>query len=71
METTSDQVRDFKEGIGRAAWKMDLWRFAEILGSDASHVYTQEKFKDLSALNKALGRFDAETLTKIVNAEVT
>ncbi len=68
---TADQVRDFKEGVGRASWKMDLWRFAEIIGSDSSHAYTQEKFKQLSALNQALGRFDAETLTKIINAEIS
>ena len=65
---TSDQIRDFKDGIGTATWKMDLWRFAEIIGSDSGHVYTQEKFKQLSALGKALGQFDAETLAKIINA---
>jgi len=67
---TTDQIIEFKEGIGTAAWRMDLWRFAEIIGSDSSHVYTQEKFKQLSALSKALAQFDAETLTKIINAEV-
>lgn len=67
---TGDQVRDFKEGIGVAAWKMDLWCFAEIIGSDASHTYTQDKFRQLSALSKVLGQFDAETLAKIINAEV-
>lgn len=70
MKVTSDQVRDFKEGVGMASWKMDLWRFADVIGSDASHIYTQEKFKQLSALSKALGQFDAETLAMIINAEV-
>lgn len=65
---TGDQVRDFKEGVGMAAWKMDLWRFAEVIGSDSGHTYTQDKFKQLSALSKALGQFDAETLAKIINA---
>lgn len=65
---TTDQVIDFKESVGMAAWKMDLWRFAEVIGSDSSHTYTQDKFKQLSVLNKALGQFDAETLTKIINA---
>jgi len=67
---TTDQIIEFKEGIGTAAWRMDLWRFAEIIGSDSGHVYTQEKFKQLSTLNKALAQFDAETLAKIINAEV-
>lgn len=65
---TTDQVIDFKESVGMTAWKMDLWRFAEVIGSDSSHTYTQDKFKQLSVLNKALGQFDAETLTKIINA---
>jgi hypothetical protein len=71
MMMTTDQVIEFKEGIGTAAWKMDLWRFAEIIGSDSSHAYTQDKFRQLSALNKALAQFDAETLARIINAEVS
>jgi hypothetical protein len=67
---TADQIIEFKEGIGTAAWRMDLWRFAEIIGSDPSHLYTQDKFKQLSVLNKALAQFDAETLAKIINAEM-
>lgn len=64
----AQQVRDFKEAVGMAAWNLDLWRFAEIIGSDSGHTYTQDKFKQLSALSKALGQFDADTLTKIINA---
>lgn len=65
---TRDQVIDFKEGVGAAAWKMDLWTFARVTGFDADHVYTQGKFLELSQLSKALGKFDADTLTKIINA---
>jgi hypothetical protein len=68
MLITSDQARDFKEAVSVAAWKLDLWRFAEVIGSDSSHIYTQDKFKQLSVLSKALAQFDAETLAKIVNA---
>lgn len=64
---TIDQVIDFKEGVGMAAWNMDLWRFAEVIGGDSGHVYTQDKFKQLSVLSKALSQFDAETLVKIIN----
>lgn len=49
-----------------AAWHMDLWRFAEVIGSDTGHEYTQEKFRQLTALNKALAQFDADTLAKII-----
>lgn len=65
---TTDQIIEFKKGIGSAVWKMDLRRFAEIIDSDARHQYTQDKFKELSMLSKALSRFDAETLAKIINA---
>lgn len=65
---TSDEIRTFKEGVGMAAWHTDLWRFTAIIGHDAGHEYTQEKFRELSTLSKALARFDADTLAKIINA---
>lgn len=65
---TPEQVKEFQKAIGVAEWKLDLWRFAEALGSDADHEYTKEKFLALQKLNKALSQFDAATLAKIINA---
>lgn len=64
----TDTIKQLQQVIGKAAWKLDLWRFAEALGSDADHDYTKDKFRALQALSKALGAFDAETLAKIVGA---
>jgi hypothetical protein len=66
---TTDQIAEFKTALATAAWKMDLWTFARICDFDADHVYTQGKFLELNQLVKALGKFDAETLTKIINTE--
>lgn len=63
----SGQVKEFTQAVGKASWNLDLWRFAEAIGSDADHHYTKDKFRQFQALGKALGQFDAETLTKIIN----
>lgn len=64
----ASEVKQLQQAVSTAAWKLDLWRFAEALGSDADHDYTRRKFGELQALNKALGAFDAETLARIVGA---
>lgn len=68
MTTTKEQVKEFQTAIGTAAWKMDLWRFAEVVGHDADHDWTKDKFKQLNALSKSLSAFDADLLTKVINA---
>jgi hypothetical protein len=61
-------TKHLQQAISRAAWTLDLWKFAEAMGHDASHNYTQGKFREFQALAKSLSKFDADTLTKIVNA---
>lgn len=63
-----ETIKQLQQAVGRASWKLDLWRFAEALGSDADHDYTRSKFGELQALDKALSAFDAETLARIVGA---
>jgi hypothetical protein len=65
---TTNEVRQLQQAIGKTAWKLDLWKFADALGSSADHDYVKDKFKEFQALSKALGGFDSETLAKIVNA---
>lgn len=65
---TQAEVKTFQEAISKAEWELDLFRFAEVIGSDHSHDYTKDKFRQLNALSAAVNKFDAETLTKILNA---
>lgn len=65
---TIDEVKQFQKAIGKAAWNLDLWKLAEVLGSNAEHDWTKEKFKQLSELSRAASMFDAETLARIINA---
>lgn len=64
----ANEIKQLQQAIGKAAWNMDLWRFAEVVGYEASHDWTKDKFRQLQTLNKSLAAFDAETLAKIVNA---
>lgn len=61
------EIKQFQRAISTAAWKLDLWKFAEVLGSNADHDWTKEKFKEFSELNRAINKFDVETLTRIIN----
>lgn len=63
-----DEVKTFQKAINTASWKLDLWALTEILGSNADHDWTKEKFRQLSTLSGAIAKFDAETLTRIINA---
>lgn len=63
-----EEIKQVQKAIGSASWRLDLWKFAEAVGGDASHDYTKDLFKQFSELSRAVNRFDAETLTKIVNA---
>lgn len=65
---TPEQVKEFQKAVSTAHWKLDLWTFAEALGSDADHDYTKDQFRALQNLNRALGQFDAATLAKVINA---
>lgn len=69
MTMTIDEIKQLQQSISTAAWKLDLWTFSERLGSDASHEYTQEMFRQFNALSKAINRFGAETLHSIVGGE--
>jgi hypothetical protein len=61
------EIKSFQQAVSTAAWALDLWSFANRLGSDADHAYTKDKFRELSELNRKLSAFDPETLSKIIN----
>ena len=65
---TPEEIKQFQRAVGKASWTMDLWKFAEALGQDVDHEHTKEKFRQFQELNKALSRFDPETLAKLINA---
>lgn len=65
---TIDEVRNFQRAFGTAQWKLDLYKFAEAINQDPTQQYTQSLFRTFTDANKALNRFDVETLTKILNA---
>lgn len=62
------EIKQLQQAIGKASWNLDLWKFADAIGSNADHDYVKDKFREFQMLSKSLGRFDAETLAKIVNA---
>lgn len=62
------QIKEFQQAIGTAAWKLNLDRFGDAIGASPEHDYTRDKFKQLTALNKALSQFDPDTLLLIVEA---
>jgi hypothetical protein len=62
------EIKQLQKTIGSASWKLDLWKFADAVGSNADHDYTKDKFREFQALSKALNGFDSETLAKIINA---
>ena len=64
------EIKAFQKYVGHAAWSLNLDDFAKRIGSSAEHEYTRTKFKEFSELNRVLGRFDAETLGKIINEPV-
>ena len=63
---TAEQIKEFQQGIGTAAWKLNLDRFGDAIGASPEHEYTRDKFKQLTALNKALSQFDPDTLLLII-----
>ena len=63
---TAEQIKEFQQAIGRAAWKLDLEKFGDAIGASPEHDYTRDKFKQLTALNKALSQFDPDTLLLII-----
>lgn len=64
----AQQVRDFQRAFGTAQWKLDLYKFAEAIGEDPTHQHAQSLFRAFTDANKALNRFDAEMLAKVINA---
>lgn len=65
---TTEQIKELQQGIGTAAWRLNLDRFAEATGWNPEHGYTQDQFKAFAALSKSLSRFDPETLVKLIEA---
>lgn len=65
---TAEQVKEFQQAIGTAAWKLNLDRFGDAIGASPEHDYTRDKFKQLTALNRALSQFDPDTLLLIIEA---
>lgn len=65
---TIEQVRSFQRALSTAQWKLDLYKFATAIDEDPRHQHAQSMFRVFTDANKAINRFDAETLTKILNA---
>lgn len=63
---TKEEVAKLQKTIGTAAWKMDFYDFAERVGQSPQHAHTQTMWAAFTNLNKALNRFDAETLSRIL-----
>lgn len=64
---TIEEVKQFQEAVGTAAWNLNLDRFAEKLGHDPEHSYTRGKFLEFQKMAKIVGAFDAETLVRITS----
>lgn len=64
----AETVKEFQKAVSTADWKLDLYKFAAAVGQDPTHSHTQELFRQLSGLNKAINKFDAATLSAILNA---
>jgi hypothetical protein len=67
---TTEQIKSLQQAIGTAAWKLNLDRFAEVLGQDPEHDYVRSKFREFNELANWFGRFDPETLLKLIEAGV-
>ena len=64
----AEQIKQLQKAVGVAQWKLGLDKFAEAIGSSPDHDYTRDKFREFQSLNKALNRFDPETLAKVLTA---
>jgi hypothetical protein len=63
---TREDIKAFQQAVGTAAWKLSLDKFGDAIGASPEHDYTRDKFKQLTALNKALSQFDPDTLLLII-----
>ena len=61
-------VHDFAQGLGSAAWNMNLSRFCQVLGWNDDD-YAAGKFQDFQQLARLLGRFDDAVLTALLRAQ--
>jgi hypothetical protein len=64
----ASEIKQLQQAISKASWNLDLWKFAEAVGSEPDHDWTKTKFRQFQELAKAFGAFDPATLAKIVNA---
>ena len=63
-----ETIKRVQQGIGGAAWNMNILDFCKVLGWNPAHAGTQEKFKNFQTLGSLLGKFDRVTLGKLINA---
>lgn len=63
---STEEIRAFQKQVGTAAWRLNFDDFSTRLGQDPRHAHTQEMWKAWVVLNKAFNRFDAETLSRII-----
>jgi hypothetical protein len=68
MTMDTVEIKQLQQAVSRASWNLDLWKFAEAVGSEPDHDWTKEKFRQFQALSKAFSTFDPATLAKIINA---
>lgn len=65
---TPEQIKEFQQAIGTAAWNLNLDRFAAAIDEDPERDYARQKFRDFSNLSKFISQFTPETLEKILTA---
>jgi hypothetical protein len=58
---------EFLTAINSFAWKADYVKFCEVLGFNADS-YSEEKYQQFRELINYLNCFDAESITKIIDA---
>ena len=59
-------AQSFVEGIQGFHWKADFVKFCEVLELEADD-YADRKYRAFQELVERLNKFDAETLTKMIN----
>lgn len=63
----STEIQRFVTAVSTFAWENDYRQFCQICGF-REDFYSEEKWQELKELNRLLGKFDANTITKIVRS---
>ncbi|MBW3638013.1 MAG: hypothetical protein KY445_16335 [Armatimonadetes bacterium] len=61
-----DAIHTVKKAVGHAHWNLNFEEFCKIIEREESDQWAKDFWLDFQNLNTALGRFDAQTLAKII-----